>query len=228
MLRRALLVGGGTTLAGVAGLSVPITAAIQDETDGEQSESESIEFDGEGVTVTDEFEIGDGPMIVEGTHDGESDFFVRAVPREDGQDYSVINSFGEFDGTTGAFMQEGTYVMYVDADGPWELTVRQPHASEDEAADPSGSVTGAGSDWIGPIRFDESTRIGGRYDGEGTFHVRVIPQDETDSEYVWDGGELVFHALGPFSGITSTYVDGIGYLDVEAADDQTQWTLELE
>ena len=228
MYRRRVLAGSGSIFAAVAGVTVPNIDAIQDETDSEQPESETIEFDGEGVTVTDEFEIDSGPTVIEGTHDGESDFFVRAVPREEGGDQSLINHFGAYEGSTGAFIEEGTYVIYVDADGSWELSIRQPRVSEDEATEPPVSIEGTGPDWTEPILFDETTRIAGRYDGTGNFHVEVVPQDDEDSEYLWNGGELVFHALGTFGGITSTHVDGIGYIDVEVDDERAQWMLEIE
>lgn len=221
MNRRTMVMSSGSILGGVVGFP----SAFRNENGDELTEREPIEFDGEGVTVTDGFEIDGGPTVVEGTHDGESSFFVQAVPRENGADYSFINHVGDFEGTTGAFVEEGSYVMYVDADGSWELTVRQPRVSEDEADELPLTVDGSGSDWIGPILFDGTSRIAGRYDSVGMFHVEVVPQENDASEFVWDGGELVFSVIGEFGGITSIHTDGIGYIDVDA---DGEWTLEVE
>lgn len=224
MHRRTVLAGSGAALAGATGVAARAAAGRTEPDEGE-SEPEPLEFDGEGVTVTDEFEIDDGPTVVEGVHEGESTFFVQIVPRENGQDYTVINHFGEFDGTSGTYVEAGTYTVYVDADGAWELTVRQPRVSADEADEPPLTVSGDGSDWIGPVLFDGTTRVAARYDGEADFGVEVVPEDQDSSEFVWDGGELVFTAIGPFAGKTSVRVDGVGYVDIEATG---EWTLELE
>ncbi len=221
-----MLAASGPVLAGMGGSSR--RAFVEAQTEADDDPTASLEFAGDGVAVTDEFEVESGPAVLEVTHDGEDEFFVQAVSRDGGQTQSLLTQFGPFDGTTGTFIEEGTYAIYVDADGEWELQLSQPDVDDDEAETPPISVTNSGPGWLGPILFDDTTLVGGAHDGDGSFRVRVIPQDADASDYVWDGGELVFHALGEFRGATSVHVDGIGYIDVTVDNEQAEWAIELE
>lgn len=225
MRRRRLLTTSGFVLGMALKPYGRVSAVTPATTPTERKEPDPLEFEGEGVAITDEFEVKSGPVIVDSTHDGDSTFDVRAVPSENGQDYRLVTQTGIFDGTTGSFIEEGTYVLYVDADGEWTVTVRQPRVSETEADEPPISIDSSGSDWIGPILFDRTTRLAGRYRGESSFRVDLIPQAADDSEYLWEGGELIFNAIGPFEGITGVHTAGVGYLSVEG---DGEWRLRIE
>ncbi len=220
MRRRKLLERGGIVLG------TPLaTAMLQDDSDDESEEPDPVEFVGDGVTVTEEFETEGGPTLIDAIHEGESTFDVRAVPSEDGQDYSLFSQTGSFDGSTGAYIEEGTYVFYVDADGPWELVVRQSRVSETEAEEPPLSITDSGTDWIGPILFDGDTTVKAAYEAESFFRVDIVPQEVENNDFVWNGTELVFDAIGAFGGVTSVHTDGVGYVTVDAV---AEWTIEIE
>lgn len=225
MHRRRLLETSSVVFGAALGTRSAATAVAQDDVDDGSAEPDPIEFVGEGVTVTDEFEIEGGPTLVDASHEGESTFYVRAVPKGDGADYSLITHTGEFDGSTGSFVEDGTYVLYVDADGPWELLVRQPRVSESSAEEPPISIEGTGADWIGPILFDGDTRVAGTYDDDSIFRVEIVPQEADDNEFVWGGGELVFETIGAFGGVTAVHTNGVGYVTVEA---DGEWALEIE
>lgn len=223
MHRRKLLKVSGTVFA-VTGGSYP-AAARQNDNEDDSTEPDPIEFAGEGETITDEFELETGPTLVEASHGGESTFDVRIVPDENEVDYALITRDGEFEGSTGTFVEDGTYLLEVDADGSWELVVRQPRAAETEAADPPVSFEGTGTDWIGPILFDDETRVAGTCEDGSVFRVELVPQNADDSEFVWGGSELIFDAIGRFLGVTDVHTDGIGYVTIDASGD---WTLEVE
>jgi hypothetical protein len=221
MRRRTLLRAGGAavgaTLASGSG-AVARADAIDEES------PEPIELDGEGVSVTEELTLADGPTVIEATHTGSSTFSVQFVPVEDGTDYRLIDHTGAFDGSTGSFVEEGTYVVYVDADGAWELVVRQPSVTPKEAADPPLSIDGSGSAWDGPILFEDGTRIAALYEDNSSFRVDVVPQDIDGTEFVWNGGELIFDVIGPFAGATTVNIDGVGYIDVTAEE---EWSIDI-
>lgn len=223
MRRRKLLKVSGSVFAATGG-RYP-TVARQDDNEDDSTEPDPIEFTGEGATITDEFELETGPTLVEGSHGGESTFDVRIVPDESDEDYALITRVGEFEGSTGTFIEDGTYLLEVDADGPWELVVRQPRAAETEAADPPVSFEGTGTDWIGPILFDDETRVAGACEDGSVFRVELVPQNADDSEFVWGGSELIFDAIGRFLGVTDVHTDGIGYVTIDASGD---WILEVE
>lgn len=223
MRRRQVLTGSGVVLGSALG-ATPIAATRQDDTD-DAEEPDPVEFAGDGVTVTEEFEIEGGPTVIEGIHEGASTFDVRAVPDENDREYRLLSHVGPFDGSTGAFLEEGVYALYVDADGQWELTLRQPRVSETEAEEPPVSITGSGTDWIGPILFDGDATVGAVYEAESAFRVDVVPQDAENNDFVWNGRELMFNAIGAFGGVTAVHTDGVGYVTVDAAD---EWTIEIE
>ncbi|MCU4975365.1 hypothetical protein OB955_21930 [Halobacteria archaeon AArc-m2/3/4] len=79
MKRRTILEFGGTMIGATVGTGIlPVSAAKTDlDTD------DSITFDGEGPDETDEFELKDGPMMIEAVHDGEEEFLVDLVPFEE-------------------------------------------------------------------------------------------------------------------------------------------------
>ncbi|TYL36562.1 hypothetical protein CV102_22275 [Natronococcus pandeyae] len=221
MRRRTLLRSSGIIVgAALTGGSIGATAAESDE----REEPEPLEFDGEGVSVTDEFSIDGGPTVIEATHDGNSTFVIQFVPLEDGVDYRLLEHTGEFDGSAGAFVEEGSYVIYVDADGAWDVVVRQPRVSDDDAERPPLTIEGTGSNWSGPILFEETTRIAAFYEDNSNIRVEVVPQGIDDTEFVWNGSELVFDAIGPFAGVTSINTEDVGYIDITAVGD---WTIEL-
>lgn len=222
MHRRTVLRSGGIAL-GTALVRGPSTAAAAGAVE-EREEREPLAFDGEGVAVTDEFELTEGPAVVEATHAGTSTFSLQIVPRGDGEHYQLVDHTGEFDGSLGAFVEAGTYVIYVNADGPWELLLRQPRVATDDAEAPPVTLDGTGPGWSDPILFEDAVRVAALYEGNSSFRVRVVPQDP-DGEFVWGGGELVFDVIGPFVGVTTVNTSGVGYVDVAAAD---AWRIELE
>ena len=81
---RRTLPRSGDIIVGTAltGESIDGTAAETDE----REEPEPLEFDGEGVFVTDELSIDGGPTVIEPTHNGNSTFAIQIVPLEDGVD----------------------------------------------------------------------------------------------------------------------------------------------
>ena len=221
MHRRALLRRGSVVVG--AALIGGSTAAARDEID-DGEEMEPVEFDGEGVSVTDEIDISGGLTVIDATHTGSSTFTVQFVPAEDGVDYRLLEHTGAFDGSTGAFVEEGTYVVYVDADGPWDLTVRQPRVADDEADSLPISIDGSGTSWNGPILFEETVRVTALYEDNSGFRIGAVPQEIEDNEFVWNGSELVFDAIGPFAGATTINTDGVGYVNITADGD---WAVEL-
>lgn len=195
-------------------------AADSDEfvADSDEFVEDPIEFEGEGATVTDEFALEAGVTIAEAVHEGESNFIVELIPVDDGQPRLLVNVIGDFDGASGTIVEDGTYLLDVDADGPWELAVLQPEAAEDEAAPLPVEIDGDGPSWDGPYLFDGLATATGSHEGQGNFIVEVLPQDGTFSE-------LVFNEIGPFEGETTLDVDGVGYV---ASTADGPWTLTIE
>jgi hypothetical protein len=86
-----------------------------------QPESLPIDASGSGMDYVGPFAF-DGPTTFQGTHDGESNFIVRAVPVDPSETgSSVFNETEQFDGETTARV-EGAAYLNVEADGDWTLS----------------------------------------------------------------------------------------------------------
>lgn len=146
--RRAVLTGlGGLVAGGFVGGATRTsgrarTAASQNETTTditcptttttetttETTQSDTLSFKRSGSEVLEDVSLNSGLTIVEGTHEGASNFIVKFVPSE-GRNTIVINAIGTYDGATATLAQQGTYMVDVAADGQWSLTIRQPRPS---------------------------------------------------------------------------------------------------
>lgn len=176
---------------------------------GEQS------FSGSGAEVRRDISIEGGLTVIEASHDGERNF---QVSLEDDTDFGeiFINVIGGFDGAQANLVDEGEYILDVNADGNWDLTIRQPRAAEGDQL--PVSISGEGPRVFGPIEFEGTGVATGEHDGESNFQVEILPMEGAF-------GEIVFNEIGAFDGETSYSFDGIGWIDINA---DGAWTLEFE
>jgi len=218
--RQYLLVSGGLlALSSGTVQGTAQTAQDDDEADPHEFVEDPITIDGEGATVTDEFDLEAGVTIAEATHDGESNFIVDLVPADGGREQLLVNVIGDFDGASGTMLDDpGTYLLDVDADGAWELTILQPEAEEDDAQSLPLELEGENPTWDGPYLFDGLATATGTHDGQGNFIVEVLPQEGLFSD-------LVFNEIGVFEGETTVDAEGVGYVTVEA---DGPWSLTIE
>jgi len=163
-------------------------------------------FSGSGAAVERDIEIEGGLTVIEASHNGESNFQVSLVPDE-GFDVLFINVIGDFDGSQAELVEGGTYLLDIEADGGWSITVKQPRATS--GSSPPDSFSGRGPDVVGPIEFDGTHIAEGSHSGEGNFQVRVMPMEGSFSE-------LVFNEIGNFNGETTFSYRGLGWVDVNA------------
>lgn len=213
--RRYLAVGFGLAASIVGSSSVSATVSQEIDT---ELESEPIRFTGSGASVTEEFDLEGGVTIAEAVHDGESNFIVDLIPTADGFEELLVNAIGDFDGASGVLAEEGTYLLDVDADGSWEIEIRQPRATVDEADALPVELEGEGPEWVGPFQFDGLGQARGTHEGEGNFIVEILPQDDRFSE-------LVFNEIGQFDGETTFDLEGVGYVTVDA---DGPWSIALD
>ncbi len=183
-----------------------------------QAEAEPLRFEGSGATVTDEFDLEGGVTVAEAVHDGESNFIADLVPTDDGREELLINVIGTYDGASGILAEEGTYLLDIDADGDWEIDLRQPRATDADADTLPVELEDETPTWDGPFLFDGLGQARGTHDGAGNFIVEILPQDERFSE-------LVFNEIGGFVGETTFDLEGVGYVTVDA---DGPWSITME
>jgi hypothetical protein len=171
-------------------------------------------FSGTGQEVRQDIQINGGLTVVEATYSGESNFQVSLEGGEFPTNF--VNVIGDFDGAQAELVEEGTYILEINADGPWEVTLRQPRATSGESLPVSSS--GSNPDVVGPVEFSGTGVATGSHDGDSNFQVQILP---AEGQF----GENVFNEIGEFDGETAYNFDGIGWVDINA---NGNWSLELE
>lgn len=184
----------------------------------EAPDPQDYTFEGTGSVTHSSVDLTRGLTVVEGSHDGDSNFQVRFLNEEANRYERFFDEPGEYDGTNAALLDLGTYLIDVVADGNWTLEVRQPRATEAEAASLPRSLEGHVPDVIGPIAFDGRHTAYGEHDGDSKFQVQIFPADGASSEVVIDES-------GDYEGESTFSHDGVGWIDVEA---DGPWSIEIE
>ncbi len=181
----------------------------------EAGETHSLE--GSGRTETDEFDLSEGILTGQFTHDGDSEFVVEltAVDGDLGNDL-LTTTGGATTGESIVTIGDGTYRAIVDADGPWSLTLDQPEVHSDDLTDVPVETSGTGSAVVGPLWTDSPLRLSVTHDGTGKFVV-----DGYGADGSW---EQLVNKTGTFDNSRSYAASGVVWINVEADGD---WTLEV-
>ena len=90
-------------------------------------ESAGLErFNGRGQQVSPKFTLDRGLAIFRMTHTGERVFAIWLLDNKGNKKELLINFIGRFDGAKAVGIKKsGTYILDIDADGIWTVTVEQ-------------------------------------------------------------------------------------------------------
>ncbi|ELY57579.1 polysaccharide deacetylase family protein [Natronolimnohabitans innermongolicus] len=198
-------------------------AVEQQEPDGAATRPDGVVFeagerhsvDGSGATETDTFELSEGLVTGEFTHDGDGSFEASVVPA-DGAGGERLVTRADGDGESLAVVDGGSYRLEVDADGDWSIDLEQPEVHADDLESPPLEVTGTGSGTAGPLWAADDLSLGVTHDGDGAFVV-----DGVDADGGW---ERLVDQDGPFNAMRSYAAGGVCWIDVEADGD---WSIEV-
>ncbi|OVE83187.1 hypothetical protein [Natronolimnobius baerhuensis] len=192
-----------------------------EDTDEEEDEAEDVDepepqtFSGSGAAVESGIDIVGNLTVVDAEHQGESNFQVSLVG--DGEfDDNFVNEIGDYAGETADLIDAGEYMLDVEADGNWEVEIRQPRAASGDSL--PQSLEDDRNRVLGAFEFDGTHVAEGSHSGESNFAVHVYA---AEAQF----GELVFNEIGQYEGETTFGFDGVGWVAVVADGD---WSLELE
>lgn len=197
------------------------TDVPEDKTDISKAAPDPITFEGDGQTVTTEFDLVGGFVIADMEHTGgNSNFQVQLIDEESGDNAGLLaNEIGEWSGQIGETFDAGTYVLDINADGEWSVEFRQPRPTKGD--EPPVEKRGTSSTVLGPYQLDGRVEISGSHNGSRNFIVRTHDAKASDSTY----GNLIFNEIGEFEGRTTFAGQGLTWLTIRADGD---WTITIE
>lgn len=181
---------------------------------------ESRDFSGDGEAVTTDFSLQGGLTVFDMLHEnGESNFIVELKDAGSGETEEFLaNQIGEWMGVYPVYSPEGSYFLEIDADGDWDITVKQPRPPLSSAEPTPVSGSDEFPNYLGLTEFDSPTVVKGSYEGQGNFIVDLI---DNEGRYV----ENLFNEIGQFEGEASTSFGGAGYIRVKATGG---WSIEAQ
>ncbi len=183
-------------------------SSVETEGNPEIGDAPPYSISGSGPTEIEDVSVGDGLTIVEASHAGTGAFQVTL-------DETLVDETGAYEGETGGMLFEGKYPLEVQADGEWELSIRQPRPDSGESL--PQTLTGEGNSVRGPFEFDGGTGATATHSGDGKFVVIVAPKKGL--------AEVVFNESGEYDGSTSFNRHILSWVVIEA---DGEWSIELQ
>lgn len=184
----------------------------------EAEEPEPQSFEGSGSSVESGINVEGGLVVVELTHDGDSNFQAQLI-NSDGDPEYLTNAIGDYDGRVAIYAPAGEYKLDIEADGDWTATVRQPRFSEADV-DSASDITAEGSqhDYIGPLSFDGGETVIVHAEGEG--HLAVWLTDHRGEKV-----DLLANDIAPYESESVVTDSGVGLIVIET--DRADWRIEI-
>lgn len=178
---------------------------------------QSHEFEGSGSSDSPTFDLDEGVLVGNVSHDGGSEIAVD-VTKTSGteRNENLLTTSGNITGESIMAVEDDTYRLAVDADGVWSIELSQPAVHGDEIEDLPVEAAETGSAFIGPLWTQGDVRVVATHDGDGVFIV---------DGYGADGSrEILVHQTGEFDNSRSYKAGGPVWINVEA---DGNWTLEV-
>lgn len=100
------------------------------------TEPEPIELSGTGQKATQKFQLEQGLSVFSTTYRGSDNFIVWLMDGETGQNIDLVaNEIGSSNGSKAVgITSDGDYILNVQANGPWTVTITQPRKSAIQSA----------------------------------------------------------------------------------------------
>lgn len=176
------------------------------------------EFSGEGSTVTDFIKIEEGLSVFNFTHDGNSNFIVHLLD-ESGETVSYLtNEIGETEGSVAEYVDEGTYVLHVEADGEWTFDWDQVDFN-DSTSTSEFSGEGNAATQVFHISTAGLKTFNLSHSGDSNFIVHLLDSDGDTVAYL-------ANEIGDFDGDTAEYLDAGDYIMNVDADGDWEITID--
>lgn len=185
-------------------------ASNSEGTDGRDlGDAAPYSLSGSGSTVVDGISTEKGLTIFEASYTGAGPFRVVFG------DATIFDESGAYDGETASMAGEDEYTLEVEADGDWELEIRQPRPESGQSL--PQSLSGEGDSVHGPFEFARKNGVTATHSGDGEFGVVAMPKRGWPNE--------IINESGTYEGKETFTFGGLGWIAVFA---DGEWTLEID
>lgn len=182
---------------------------------------EPIQLSGTGSQASKFFELEEGLTVIDMVHQGQTNFIVSLLD-EQGREvsYALANDIGAVEVSNAVHIAKaGRYILDITADGPWQMTIRQPRPAD---APEVNSFSGKGS--AATELFSMSSglkRINFTHQGEANFIVSLLDEEGREVEFA-----LANEIGNVQTSSTATILeDGIYLFQVQA---DGPWTIDVQ
>jgi hypothetical protein len=175
-------------------------------------------FSGKGKRVSDRFRLEQGLSIFRMKHSGRSNFIMELIDESGRTVELLVNEIGSFDGAKAIGVRTaGTYVIDIDADGNWSVTIEQPRPTS--APSTPSSFTGRGAKVTPFFALQSGLRIVSmQHNGRRNFIVELLDRNGKTVS-------LLANEIGRFDGQKTASGSGIHLLNIDADGD---WTVRID
>ena len=178
-----------------------------------------ISLSGIGQQASQKFQLQEGLAIFKLTLNATSFFMVNLLDSNGKIVGNLVNGVGSFDGSTALGIQSaGTYLLNIQADGKWTVTIQQPRPT---TAPYTTSFSGKGHTATQLFSMQSGLKIiKMTHDGRLNFIVRIL---DSNGNLI----SILVNVIGKFDGNTAVGIqaDGIYLFDVQA---DGNWTISIQ
>lgn len=185
------------------------------------TEPEPIELSGTGQKATQKFRLDQGLSEFSTTYRGSDNFIVYLMDGETGQNIDLIaNEIGSSNSSKSVgITADGDYILNVEANGPWTVTITQPRKSATQSA--PLTLQGTGNQASELFTLDNGLRMF-NMDYHGSDNFIVFLMDDQGNRI-----DLLANQIGSFNGSKAVGISQTGtyLLNIEA---NGKWKVTIE
>ncbi len=200
---------------GVDGVSTPnvsVTVNVQ------SAPPVPITLSGSGQQATQQFTLQQGLSVFTMQNSGQSNFIVHLLNSSGNTVEGLANVIGSFSGSQAVKISvQGSYLLNVDSDGPWTITITQPRTT---SAPSSANLSGRGPEATAFFSLSSGLHMFAfTHDGSSNFIVHLLDKNGNSVE-------SLVNEIGAYSGSKAEYISsGIYLLNVEA---DGNWAVQIQ
>ncbi len=183
----------------------------------------SQQFSGHGIQATAMFHLNAGLVVFHSTHTNGTSNFIVHLKDKDGQDVLFItNAIGEYNGRFADNVPaSGDYLLSVDADGDWTVTIDQPQPPAYSSPPSHQSWSGHGDDVTSWVTLKQGlARFSFTHNGSSNFIIHLL---DSDGNVV----EFLANEIGAVNANTAISVESNGVYLLQITADGN-WTINAD